>query len=159
MKKLLIASTAIAFAITGCASNPINVAKDKVQKLQHRKHGEHTPTQQNTQHATPSDKLTTGTRTDKPVAIYQCEQNANLIAKYLPAQSRAILTVYAPSWQLHHQEITMESAVTGSGMRFVNNTNPHSAYEWHVKGSEGILGVTIDGSEYTLHCQATAQSI
>lgn len=133
MKKLLACTTAIALAITGCATSP-------------------TSTQTNTTN-------TTSVQQKRLLATYQCDQNASVIANYQPESDRAVLSINVPSWKLNNQEITMNSAISGSGMRFINHTNPNSLYEWHAKGRDAILSVTIAGTEHTLACRGVGQSM
>lgn len=134
MKKLLACSAAIALAITGCATSP-------------------TTTQ------TPAVTTTDSAQQKRLIATYQCDENASVIANYQPDTDRAVLSINVPSWKLLNQEITMNSAVSGSGMRFVNHTNPNSLYEWHAKGRDAILAVTIAGTEHTLACRGVGQSV
>lgn len=132
MKKLVIASVAAVVALAGCASN---VSTNKGATLTHSK-----PTQ---------NSLATA---------YHCEQDTKVIVRYQPDADLAILTVNSPAWHLNNQDITMRSAVSGSGMRFVNDTNPNSLYEWHTNGKDSILAVTIAGVEHVLSCQATGKA-
>ena len=138
MKKLLLSSAIVTMAITGCATST-TVS---------------TPTSQ-TKMTMPANTAHQQTL----VATYQCDQNAKVMAKYQPSEDRAVLTINAPTWQLNNQEITMRPAVSGSGMRFINDTNPNSLYAWHTKGRDGILSVTIAGKEHMLSCEATAKSM
>lgn len=135
MKKLLACTTLTALAITGCATSPANT--------------------QTTSANTTADN----TQQKRLIATYQCDDNASVIANYQPQSDRAVLSINVPSWKLLNQEITMNSAVSGSGMRFVNHTNPNSLYEWHAKGRDAILAVTIAGTEHTLACRGVGQSL
>lgn len=137
MKKLLLSSAIVTMAITGCATSTTVSTPASQTKM----------------------TMPANTAQQTLVATYQCDQNAKVMAKYQPNEDRAVLTINAPTWQLNNQEITMHPAVSGSGMRFINDTNPNSLYAWHAKGRDGILSVTIAGKEHMLSCEATAKSM
>ncbi|MDO5652386.1 MAG: MliC family protein [Moraxella sp.] len=88
---------------------------------------------------------------------YQCDNGAAITAKYNPRAGNAVINVTAPSLSLNNQDIEMKHARSGSGMRFVNDTNPASLYEWHTKGAEGLLTVNVGGTAYELQCQGEAR--
>lgn len=136
MNKHLAFTAAIAFALTGCATSP-----------------------QGTQTTANVSSINNGIQQKRLMATYQCEKKATVIANHRPDNDRAILTINVPSWQLVNQEIVMNSAISGSGMRFINHTNPNSLYEWHAKGRDAILMVTISGTQYSLACQGVGQSM
>lgn len=163
MKKLLIASAAVAVAITGCASNQTKPAHEEGRMMQGKlegrdgkhegRHGEHGKHDKHEKHGKHEGRDGKGKR-DKNnlVANYTCTDGATITAKYNPKDDNALLTVNAPTWKLTNQDITLTSAVSGSGMRFVNETNPQSLYEWHSNGRDGILTVTVNGKEHSLTC-------
>lgn len=150
MKKFLIASTAIAVAITGCASNQTQAPTEEGRMMQGkhegRHHGDHDKHGKHEGHG----KGKPGK--DNLVANYTCTDGATVIAKYNPKDDNALLTINAPTWKLTNQDITFKSAVSGSGMRFVNETNPQSLYEWHSNGRDGILTVKVNGQDHSLTC-------
>lgn len=82
---------------------------------------------------------------------YQCESDAAVMVHQLPRQDKALLKVNAPSWNLNDTGLEMIAATTGSGERFVNETNPTSKYEWHQKGDMGVLSVTINDKIHSLN--------
>ncbi len=139
MKKLLIATGVLsALIMTGCATNPKpnDMPVDDMHHHHHGKkhhHGKH--------------------HHGKMVEHYTCEQNATVNVKY--KKDTALLNITAPSLTLNNQDISLTRAVSGSGMRFVNETNPASKYEWHAKNGEAIFGVTVaDGKTYEFSCQS-----
>lgn len=111
--------------------------------------------------ATPAVALLAACATNPPVATtvgpiesFTCESDASLNAQYATNGDWANLTITMPQLGLQNQAVTLKSAVSGSGARFVNDTNPNSTYEWHTKGDMGILSVVAaDGNEYTVSCQ------
>lgn len=148
MKKLLIVAAASG-ALFGCANLPSLPTLPSFGKT-------------NTT-AEPTIKVvqatSTSSKASKAVSAathYRCTENATVVADYLPKDGIAKLLVNAPSWKINNQTITMTSAVSGSGARFVNDTNPNSLYEWHTKGRDGLLSVKIAGSTYTLTCSEVA---
>lgn len=139
MKKLLIATGVLsALIMTGCATSP-KPNDMPPQDGMHHHHGKKHHFGKHHHH--------------KMEHRYTCEQNAKIDVKY--KKGMALLNVTAPSLTLNNQNISLTQAVSGSGMRFVNETNPASKYEWHAKGGEAIFGVTVaDGKTYELRCQA-----
>ncbi|KDN25057.1 putative lipoprotein [Moraxella bovoculi 237] len=86
---------------------------------------------------------------------YQCESDAAVMVHQLPRQDKALLKVNTPSWNLNDTRLEMMAATTGSGERFVNETNPTSKYEWHQKGDMGVLSITINDKIHSLNCEKT----
>lgn len=111
--------------------------------------------------ATPAVALLAACATTPPVATtvgqiesFTCENDANVNAQYATNGDWANLTITMPELGLDNQAVTLKNAVTASGMRFVNDTNPNSTYEWHTKGDIGILSIiATDGNEYAVSCQ------
>lgn len=137
MKKLFLATGIVgALVMTGCASTQADSQPaPKAEKPMH-KHG--------------FKKGKKGEMTDK----YTCEKDAVISATYNPKKGTALLNITAPSLGLTGQDVTLNSDVSGSGMRFTNKTNPKSTYEWQAKGPDAFLTVTTaDGKAYELACQ------
>lgn len=156
MKKLLLSSAAVMMAITGCTtpstvSVPANQAGVVVVPTAGTHHGVHHHGNHH-QHGVYAQDIT---------AVYQCDEGAKVVANYQPENDRAVLTVSAPTWHLHNQEIVMRPDTRGSGMRFVNDTNPNSVYDWHAQRSEALLSVILGetGQEYTLNCRTNSPAL
>lgn len=88
--------------------------------------------------------------------LYTCDTKATVMAKYDNATETAILQVNIPSWKLVNQDIILSQAPSASGVRYVNDSNPASVYEWFMKGDESLLSVIIGGKEHTIFCQEKA---
>mgnify|MGYP002655463375 CR=1 FL=1 len=157
MKKLLLSSAAVMMAITGCTtpstvSVPANQAGVVVVPTAGTHH--HGANHHGTHHQH-------GVYAQDITAVYQCDEGAKVVANYQPENDRAVLTVNAPTWHLHNQEIVMRPDVRASGMRFVNDTNPNSVYDWHARRSEALLSVILGetGQEYTLNCRTNSPAL
>lgn len=149
MKKTLLGTVAAALVLTGCSSMPFTKPASSTNQLpviQGTQQGGYTAQRWNVQPAPASSDVT-----DQ----FTCSDNAKITAKYPANQNRAILTVTAPTWQLTNQEIILEQATSGSGMRYINHTNPASLYEWQSKGvgSDNILSATANGKTFVLSCR------
>ena len=152
MKKLLLSSAAVMMAITGCTTpSTVSVPANQAGVVVVPTAGTHHHGTQH-QHGVYGQDIT---------AVYQCDEGAKVVANYQPENDRAVLTVSAPTWHLHNQEIVMRPAVRASGMRFVNDTNPNSVYDWHAKSSEALLSVILGetGQEYTLNCRTNSPAL
>ncbi len=97
------------------------------------------------------------TPTDQPQA-YMCQNTndgrklARIIAKYYPQADTALVNISALQLGLNNANVEMKRVISGSGDRYINDTNPASIYEWHIKGGEGVLTVSIGRNEYEYHC-------
>lgn len=157
MKKLLLSSAAVMMAITGCTApstvsvpaNQAGVVVVPTAGVHH--HGTHHHGAHH-QHGVYGQDIT---------AVYQCDEGAKVVANYQPENDRAVLTVSAPTWHLHNQEIVMRPDTRASGMRFINDTNPNSVYDWHAQRSEALLSVILGetGQEYTLNCRTNSPAL
>ncbi|MDO4450898.1 MAG: MliC family protein [Moraxella sp.] len=150
MKKLLIATSIIsALVMTGCASTTSNTAESatKHPKEMHHKHGEKHGEKHSKKPKHPHGEM---------VEKYTCEQDASVIAKYNPDTETALLDITAPSLSLSNAEVEAKIAPSASGMRFVNDVNPASKYEWHAKGNIAVLDVTTaNGQTYSINCEGS----
>ncbi len=139
MKNIALVALALsALAITGCNSTAMTNVKEKMPfGKKHEQKAEGKKEQRPADHA----------------HTYQCDKDAVILAKYNPEQELALLDVTAPSLGLKNQSIELKQATSGSGVRYVNDKNPASVYEWHANGRDGILTVKAGGKEYELTCQ------
>lgn len=144
MKKFALVAIAAAVSMVGCANvmpkktpKPAPVASHKYDNHKHDKKS--------------AQKAHAGSH-EEAVYDYRCEGNGFIRASYNPVTEIAVLHITAPKLNLHNQEVQLKQAVSDSGVHFVNDTNPASIYEWHAKGSQGILSVTAGDKEYTVRC-------
>lgn len=146
MKKLLIATTLGAVALTGCATNAPK--DDKPSMPHHHPHkGEH--------HGHHKHKHKHKHKHDKMTHAYQCNQNTKIIATYNPDTGSAMIKLMSPNLKPTEQEIDMTHAPTGSGMRFVNKTKATNDYVWHAKGADAFLDISANGKAVAeFKCQA-----
>ncbi len=142
MKKFALTAMVAAVAMVGCTTNNTTPVQDSKTVVKHdkddvkrKKHGAH-PHHYQCANAVDSSKT------------------AHVVAKYQPKSDTALLNVTAPQLGLERSDVEMKLAVSGSGNRYVNDTNPTSLYEWHSKASEGVLTVTVNGAEYQYNCVA-----
>lgn len=147
MKHLALVAAISTLAMVGCTTNnttPVNKDSRMVsgQGEMHRGHHAHGGRHQEGR----------GSRARQPV--YQCEQGTTIAERRTPNSDIISLTVNAPTLSLSNQVIELKQATSGSGERFVNDTNPASIYEWHAKGPEGVFTVTVNNQEYNYICQA-----
>lgn len=142
MKKFALVAMAAAVAMVGCTTNntkPVHDSKTVVNHdkgdMKRKKHGDHPH-------------------------VYQCEnavdasKSALVVAKYNPKADTALVNITAPQLGLQRADVEMKLAVSGSGNRYVNDTNPASLYEWHANGNEGVLTVTVNAADYQYNCVA-----
>lgn len=85
--------------------------------------------------------------------VFKCSDNSQVIASYSKNGDIAYLNVNMPKIKLSNQALTLNQAVSGSGARYINTSNPDVSYEWHTKANEGIISVTwSNGPEYSVSC-------
>ncbi|WP_066805271.1 MliC family protein [Moraxella oblonga] len=147
MKKLLIATGIVsALAMTGCATTAHTPADDHAHEYghQHTHEYEHN----HDYHSKPKHHK----EGDSFTATYECGAGAKVTALYDPEAESSILTITAPKLNLNNAEITAQLAPSGSGMRFVSHVSSDTSYDWHTKGTFGMLEVTINGKAHTLEC-------
>ena len=96
--------------------------------------------------ATNAPTTTAPTTAAKPVVqSFTCEDNGMITAAYAADGQAA---------NLQDAKITLEQAVSGSGVRYVNNVNPKTTYDWHTKADFGIMTIASDnGQQYQVNCQ------
>lgn len=149
MKKLLIATGIIsALAMTGCATTAYTPADDHAHEYGHHHTHEYEHNHHHDHHSKPKHHK----EGDSFSATYECGAGAKVTALYDPEAENSVLTITAPKLNLNNVQITAQLAPSGSGMRFVNQTSDNTSYDWHTKGTFGMLDVTLNGKTHTLKC-------
>lgn len=83
-----------------------------------------------------------------------CEDGGQVVAAYSNKGQMANLNVSLPKIGLNNQKMTLNQAVSGSGARYVNNTDPKMNYDWHTKADYGVMSVSMaDGQTYSVNCK------
>ena len=105
--------------------------------------------------ATNAPTTTAPTTAAKPVVqSFTCEDDGMITTAYAADGQAANLNVTVPKVGLQDAKITLEQAVSGSGVRYVNNVNPKTTYDWHTKADFGIMTIASDnGQQYQVNCQ------
>lgn len=94
------------------------------------------------------------TASNNQVSNMMCEDNGKVAAVYSANGQVAALNVTLPKIGLNNQKMTLTQAVSGSGARYINNTDPKVSYEWQTKADFGIMSVrTQNGQEYSVSCK------
>lgn len=84
---------------------------------------------------------------------FTCEDGGKINASYSTNGDIAYLDANLPKVGLTGEEIALTQAVSGSGARYVNESNPKVSYEWHTKADFGIMSVSwANGEEYSVSC-------
>lgn len=97
---------------------------------------------------------TTNTTANNAVQSLTCEDNGKVTAAYSANGQIANLNVSLPKIGLSNTKVTMKQAVSGSGARYVNNTNPKLTFDWHTKADYGIMTIkSANGQEYSVNCK------
>lgn len=146
MKKALIALTAVV-ALAGCNNTKPLVTDVKPTTHAHVHADKHPHT-----YATMNNKQVVVDVMDKPIK-YTCEHNVNLTATYNSNTETVDTLLNVPSLSLQNANVVLKQVASGSGSRYENKTNPATGYEWHTKAHEGILTITVAGSEYNFLCE------
>ncbi len=85
---------------------------------------------------------------------FSCEDNGQIMATYSADGQSAALNVTLPKVGLNNQKITLNQAVSGSGARYTNTTNPTVSYDWHTKADYGVMTIaSANGQEYSVNCE------
>lgn len=146
MKKALLGAVALSVALVGCATNHPNAAKQDGKPIPHHPANAHDSKDMKGHQE--------GKKGERP-HFYVCEKNIKIAAKYDDQRDLAKLRIDAPVLGLHNQEVELKLAVSGSGVRYVNDKNPASIYDWHTKNdSLNMLTITANGAEYSYSCEA-----
>lgn len=152
MKKLLIATVVGAIALTGCATNNARDVQPPHGMQGKHPHGE--MGEKGEKHGERHGKKD-GQKRGNMGETFTCENNATVIANYDARGENARINITAPSLGLNNADVEMVRAMSASGMRFVNETNPASHYSWHAKNNEAMLEVTMaNGTVYSFGCDS-----
>lgn len=88
------------------------------------------------------------------VQTLTCEDNGKVTAAYTESGQIANLNVSLPKVGLNNAKISLKQVVSGSGARYVNDTNPKTTFDWHTKADYGIMTISSDkGQQYSVNCQ------
>lgn len=88
------------------------------------------------------------------VQTLTCEDNGKVAAVYTANGQVANLNVSLPKVGLSNAKISLKQVVSGSGARYVNDTNPKTTFDWHTKADSGIMTISSDnGQQYSVNCQ------
>lgn len=83
-----------------------------------------------------------------------CDDNGQVSAAYSANGQVANLNVTLPKVGLNNKKLTLNQAVSASGARYVNTTDPKMSYDWHTKADFGVMSVRMaNGQEYSVNCQ------
>lgn len=83
-----------------------------------------------------------------------CQDNGQVMADYSANGQVANLKLTLPKIGINGKKITLNQAVSGSGARYVNTTDPKMSYDWHTKADYGVMSVRMaNGQEYSVNCQ------
>ena len=89
-----------------------------------------------------------------PESAFTCEDNGQVMATYSDNGQVANLNVNLPKIGLSNKSVTLNQAVSGSGARYTNNSDPKMSYDWHTKADYGIMKVSMhNGQEYSVSCK------
>ncbi len=98
----------------------------------------------------------TSSQTNASAQTFTCEGNGQVLASYSTNGETAYLQVTIPQVNLSKQNVELQQAVSASGVRYVNESDPELSYEWHIKNQEGIMSVySSDGEQYSTLCNAS----
>ena len=81
------------------------------------------------------------------------EGNGKVTAAYAADGSAADLNITMPKFGISNQKVIMTQAVSGSGVRYVNNDNPKMNLQWQTKADYGVISAKLaNGKEYSVNC-------
>ena len=87
-------------------------------------------------------------------STFTCEDNGQVMAAYSSNGQVANLNVHLPKIGVSNKSVTLNQAVSGSGARYTNNSDPKMRYDWHTKADYGIMKVSMqNGQEYSVNCK------
>lgn len=85
---------------------------------------------------------------------FTCEDSGQVMAIYSNSGQVANLNINLPKIGLSHKNITLNQAVSGSGARYINNSDAKVSYDWHTKADYGIMSIRMkNGQEYSVNCK------
>ncbi|WP_201584395.1 MliC family protein [Psychrobacter jeotgali] len=96
---------------------------------------------------------TPNTNNQKVVQSFTCEDNGRINAEYAADGSAANLNVTLPKVGLNNQKMVLTQAVSGSGARYTNMSNPNTGFEWQTKADYGIMTIHMGANQqYSVNC-------
>lgn len=98
---------------------------------------------------------TNGSMTNSnPVTTMTCQDNGQVVAAYAAKGQIANLNVTLPKVGINNKKITLNQAVSASGARYLNSTDPKMSYDWHTKADYGVMSVSMaNGQKYSVNCK------
>lgn len=89
-----------------------------------------------------------------PESTFTCEDKGQVKAAYSDNGQVANLNVNLSKISLSNKSVTLNQAVSGSGARYTNNSDPKMSYDWYTKADYGIMKVSMhNGQEYSVNCK------
>ena len=83
-----------------------------------------------------------------------CEDGGQVLAAYSANGQVANLNVTLPKVGVNNKKLTLNQAVSGSGARYNNTTDPKMSYDWHTKADYGVMSVSMaNGQKYSVNCK------
>lgn len=83
-----------------------------------------------------------------------CQDNGQVMAAYSANGQVANLNVTLPKVGINNKKLTLNQAVSGSGARYTNTTDPKMSYDWHTKADYGVMSVKMaNGQTYSVNCK------
>lgn len=83
-----------------------------------------------------------------------CEDGGQVLAAYSNNGQVANVNVTLPKLGITNKKLTLNQAVSASGARYVNNTDPKMSYDWQTKADYGVMSVRMaTGQEYSVNCK------
>lgn len=83
-----------------------------------------------------------------------CQDNGQVTAVYSANGQVANLNVTLPKVGVTNKKLTLNQAVSASGARYTNTTDPKMSYDWQTKADYGVMSVRMaNGQEYSVNCQ------
>lgn len=83
-----------------------------------------------------------------------CEDGGQVLAAYSANGQVANLNVTLPKVGVNNKKLTLNQAVSGSGARYTNTTDPKMSYDWHTKADYGVMSVKMaNGQTYSVNCK------
>lgn len=81
-----------------------------------------------------------------------CQDNGQVMAAYSANGQVANLNVTLPKVGINNKKITLNQAVSASGARYVNSTDPKMSYDWQAKADYGVMSLSMaNGQIYSVN--------
>lgn len=85
---------------------------------------------------------------------FTCEDGGQIMTAYSNSGQIANLEVSLPKIGVANKNIRLNQAVSDSGARYTNNSDPKMSYDWHTKADYGIMRVSMqNGQKYSVSCK------